>query len=156
MIAIKVPGFGELALAHLVLDFNGTLAVDGRLLPQVAETLNSLAGQLTVHVLTADTFGTVRAAMAGVNCAVDILPPGQQDLAKRDYVRELGAEKCVAVGNGRNDALMLQEAALGIALLQEEGTAVATLSAADVVCRTIHDALALLTTPRRLVATLRS
>lgn len=156
MIAVDIPGFGELALTHLVLDFNGTLAVDGRLLPQVATMLNGLAGELAVHVLTADTFGSARAALAGVDCTLAVLPPGQQDLAKRDYVRELGAEKCVAVGNGRNDALMLQEAALGIALLQEEGSAVTTLTAADVVCRTIHDALALLTTPRRLIATLRS
>lgn len=156
MITIDIPGWGQLTVAHLVLDFNGTLAVDGRLLPQVPETLNRLADQLAIHVLTADTFGTVRAAMAGVRCTVDILPPGQQDLAKRDFVRQLGAEQCVAVGNGRNDALMLQEAALGIVLLQEEGTAVTTLTAADVVCRTIQEALALLANPRRLVATLRS
>lgn len=156
MIAVDIPGFGELRLAHLVLDFNGTLAVDGRLLPQVAETLNSLAGELAIHVLTADTFGSARVALTGVDCTLAVLPLGQQDVAKRDYVRELGAGKCVAVGNGRNDALMLQEAALGIALLQAEGAAVASLTAADVVCRTIHDALTLLTNPRRLVATLRN
>ncbi|MCA9958568.1 MAG: HAD hydrolase family protein, partial [Anaerolineales bacterium] len=63
---------------------------------------------------------------------------------------------CVAVGNGRNDALMLQAAALGIAVLQAEGTAVVTLTAADVVTPTILDALALLTEPRRLIATLRA
>ena len=156
MITIDIPGWGPLTLAHLVLDFNGTLAVDGRPLPHVPEILNNLADSLAIHVLTADTFGTARAALAATRCTVDILPPGQQDVAKRDFVRQLGAEHCVAVGNGRNDALMLQEAALGIVLLQEEGTAVATLTAADVVCRTIQDALTLLATPRRLIATLRS
>ena len=29
MITIKVPGYGVLKLAHLVLDYNGTLARDG-------------------------------------------------------------------------------------------------------------------------------
>lgn len=156
MIAVDIPGFGELRLAHLVLDFNGTLAVDGRLLPGVADLLNDLADQLTIHVLTADTFGSAQAALAGVRSTVSVLPPGQQDLAKRVYVHRLGAKSCVAVGNGRNDRLMLQAAGLGIALLQEEGAAVATLTAADVVCRTIQDALALLANPRRLVATLRN
>lgn len=156
MIAVDIPGFGELRLAHLVLDFNGTLAVDGRLLPGVAALLNDLADQLTIHVLTADTFGSAQAALAGVRSTVSVLPPGQQDLAKRVYVHRLGAKSCVAVGNGRNDRLMLQAAGLGIALLQEEGAAVATLTAADVVCRTIQDALALLANPRRLVATLRN
>lgn len=156
MIEVDIPGYGKLELAHLVLDYNGTLAVDGRLLPGVAETINQLAEQLTIHVLTADTFGSVRTELAGSCCTIGILPAKQQDLAKRVYVNNLGAKQCVAMGNGRNDRLMLQAVALGIALLQEEGTAVATLTAADVVCRNIHEALALLLNPRRLIATLRS
>lgn len=156
MIQVEIPGYGKLELTHLVLDYNGTLAVDGRLLPGVTETLNQLAAQLTIHVLTADTFGSVHTELTGACCTIGILPATQQDRAKRVYVNNLGAKQCVAVGNGRNDRLMLQAAALGIALLQEEGAAVATLTAADIVCRNIDDALALLLNPRRLIATLRS
>ncbi|MCA9977139.1 MAG: hypothetical protein KC413_15370 [Anaerolineales bacterium] len=156
MITIEIPGYKRLQLNHLVLDYNGTLAVDGLLLPHVATTLNTLAEQVQVHVLTADTFGTARAALADVRCELGVLPLQAQDVAKRDYVLALGAAACVAVGNGRNDALMLQAAALGIAVLQAEGTAVVTLTAADVVTPTILDALALLTEPRRLIATLRA
>ena len=32
MIALTIPGFGALELQHLVLDYNGTLAVDGKLI----------------------------------------------------------------------------------------------------------------------------
>lgn len=156
MIEITIPGHDRLRLQHLVLDYNGTLAVDGRLLPGVADTLNALASQLQVHVLTADTFGTAQAALADVHCTLQILPEAAQDVAKRDVVRALGAAACVAVGNGRNDRLMLQEAALGLAVLQAEGTAVVTLLAADVALSSIQEALALLLHPRRLVATLRS
>ena len=42
MISISIPGSGSLNLDHLVLDYNGTLAVDGVLLPGVKETLQSL------------------------------------------------------------------------------------------------------------------
>lgn len=156
MITIDIPGYKLLQLRHLVLDYNGTLAVDGALLPGVAGALHILAAHMQIHVLTADTFGTTQDALADVPCIVNILLPQAQDSAKRDYVVALGAEGCVAVGNGRNDALMLQAAALGIAVLQAEGTAVVTLTAADVVTPTILDALALLTQPRRLIATLRA
>lgn len=156
MIEISIPGFGELRLEHLVLDYNGTLAVDGRLLFGVRERLERLAGQLTIHVVTADTYGHAADYLAGVPCRLAILPPGRQDEAKRDFVRELGVENCVCVGNGRNDCLMLQEAALGIAVLQEEGAAAASLMAADVVASDIQSALELLMQPLRLVATLRA
>jgi soluble P-type ATPase len=156
MIEISIPDFGELQLEHLVLDYNGTLAVDGRLLFGVRERLERLARQLTIHVITADTFGKAADYLAGMPCQLDILPPGRQDEAKRDFVQELGVERCVCVGNGRNDRLMLQEAALGIAVLQEEGAATATLMAADIVSPDIQSALELLMQPLRLIATLRS
>ena len=156
MIEIDIPGFGELRLEHLVLDYNGTLAVDGRILFGVQERLERLASQLTIHVITADTFGKAADYLAGIPCQLAILPLGRQDEAKRDFVRELGVEKCVCVGNGRNDRLMLQEAALGIAVLQEEGAAAVTLIAADVVAPDIQSALELLMQPLRLTATLRA
>jgi soluble P-type ATPase len=64
--------------------------------------------------------------------------------------------KTVAVGNGRNDRLMLQESALGIAVILNEGAAMQTLLCADVVCTDIVAALQLLIHPLRLTATLRS
>ncbi|MCB9423001.1 MAG: ATPase P [Ardenticatenaceae bacterium] len=156
MIEIDIPDFGELRLEHLVLDYNGTLAVDGRILFGVRERLERLASQLTIHVITADTFGKAADYLAGIPCRLDILPPGRQDEAKRDFVCKLGVANCVCVGNGRNDRLMLQEAALGIAVLQDEGAAAATLMAADAVAADIQSALELLIRPLRLIATLRS
>ncbi len=156
MIDVEVPGFGRLEIEHLVLDYNGTLAVDGRLVDGVADDLDALADRLAVHVVTADTFGKAAEALSGVRCRLDILPSGGQDVAKRDFVRALGAERTVAVGNGRNDRLMLREAAVGIAVILAEGASGLTLAAADVVASDIRAALALLAHPLRLVATLRS
>ena len=156
MIEIDIPGHKTLHLEHLVLDYNGTMAVDGVLLDEVAEMLEALSTQLEIHVLTADTFGKVKSAMAGIPCRVSILPPGQQDTGKLTYVEQLGVDRVVCIGNGRNDRLMLREAALGIAVLQREGAAAQTLLAADVVAPNIKGALELLIHPRRLVATLRA
>jgi soluble P-type ATPase len=155
MIQIDIPGFTKLQLNHLVLDYNGTLACDGRLIPGVREYLKSLAEKIAIHVLTADTFGGVGGELEGMNCRVFIIGAGDQDRSKLQYVEDLGPEGVVCIGNGRNDRLMLKEAALGIAVVQTEGAAAETLLAADVVCYDIISALELLLNPLRLAATLR-
>ena len=156
MIEVNIPGFGSIAVQHLVLDYNGTLAVDGRPAAGVKRALSALADRLTVHVVTADTFGEVAREMADVPCTVSILSPGRQDEAKCRYVERLGAEHVAAVGNGRNDALMLEASRLGIAVILAEGASPAAVQAADVVCTEILSALALLDHPLRLTATLRT
>ena len=156
MIDIDIPGGRPLHLKHLVLDYNGTLAVDGRRVAGAGQLLTRLAKDIDIHVITADTFGEVRQRMADIPCQVSVLPSGSQDQAKLDYVAELGAQQTVCMGNGRNDGLMLKAAGLGVAVMLEEGAAVATLMAADVVCKSIVDALMLLVEPLRLTATLRS
>ncbi len=156
MIDITIPGSGKIQLEHLVLDYNGTLACDGNLLECVAERLTALAQVLTIHVITADTFGKVQAAMAGLPCMVRILPQTGQGHAKMAYVWQLDRTRVAAIGNGRNDRLMLQAAKLGIAVVGPEGAAVDTLHAADIAVPNIHAALDLLQNPLRLVATLRA
>jgi soluble P-type ATPase len=156
MLEIDIPGYKKLVLAFLVLDYNGTIACDGRLIPGVRERLEELAKSVSIHILTADTFGSVQREMTGIPCDVVVIGRENQTQAKADYVRRLGLQKTGSVGNGRNDALMLKESVLGIAVVQEEGGAVETLLSADIATRSILDALDLLLHPLRLTATLRS
>jgi P-type E1-E2 ATPase len=156
MISIDIPGFRKLELVHLVSDYNGTLALDGKLLPGVAEAVSSLAPNIHIHVITADTFGLAKAQLAGLPIRLAITPVESQAEAKLQFVSELGANTVVAIGNGRNDRKMLSAAALGIALIQREGGAAETLASADVVSTSILDALEFLRNPKRLVATLKS
>jgi P-type E1-E2 ATPase len=155
MLCIEIPGWGRLEVAHLLCDLNGTLAVDGRVSAAVADRLSALRASLDIHIATADTFGTA-GRLAGLGARVQVLGPGDQTAAKAAIVRALGASGTVVVGNGRNDAAMLREAALGIAILGREGAAPQTLLAADVVVARIEDALDLLLHPKRLAATLRT
>lgn len=156
MLTIEVPGLGGLELEHMVADYNGTLACDGVLLDGVPERIAALADILHVHVVTADTFGLAQRQLDGLPCRLTVLDASNQDQAKLDYVRRLGAASVACIGNGRNDRLMVREAALGIAVALGEGAAVETLVQADVVCTDACAALDLLLHPRRLVATLRS
>lgn len=155
MIDLDIPGRGALRLQHLVSDVNGTLALDGELLPGVAEGLRALAPQLEIHLLTADTFGRQAAIDQALGLTAVRIPAGKESQAKAAYVDKLGAHRVVALGQGANDAGMLRAAGLGICVLSPEGTAGEAAQAADVLAPDIAAALALLHNPRRLVATLR-
>lgn len=155
MIEIEIPGRSMLRLQHLVSDVNGTLAVDGTLLEGVAEKIHSLKKHLTIHLLTADTHGRQAAIDRLLELTATRIQPGREAEQKAEYVRRLGAESVVALGQGANDAAMLKEAALGLCVLSAEGTAVETLLAADLLLPDIHAALALLEHPLRIRASLR-
>jgi soluble P-type ATPase len=152
MIQIDIPDWGVLELQHAVFDINGTLAVDGTPFPGVVERLRRLAELLSLQALTAGTHGNIAELERLLAIPIRIIEDGEE---KARYVRQLGAEHVVAFGNGRNDISMLRTAALGIAVLSDEGIAVGALQAADIVALGPVDAIDLLLNPKRLIATLR-
>ena len=155
MIEVSIPGRGTWKLEHLLLDVNGTLSLDGQLLPGVAERIAELRQDLRVRLLTADTFGKGKVLSQELGVSLQKVSPPSEDHAKEAVVHELGAENVVAIGNGANDVHMLRAARLGIAVLGPEATAAEALKAADVLAPDILAALDLLLHPKRLVATLR-
>jgi P-type E1-E2 ATPase len=155
MIEIDIPGYTVFRFQHLVLDVNGTIAKDGQLIQGTKELLEELAAQLEVHMITADTHGRQETINRQLNLTAVLIPVQKQAEAKLNYIERLGADTVVAVGNGANDAAMLEGAALGIAIIGPEGAAGITLQKADVVAADIRSALELLLHPKRLIATLR-
>lgn len=159
MIELSIPGRGIIRLEHLVCDVNGTLAVDGKLVEGVKAHISALRDRLDIHLLTADTFGRQTLIDQQLNLTAVRLEParemGDEARQKAAYVRGLGAERVVAIGQGANDSLMLEAAAVGICLMSPEGTARETLLAADLVAPGILSALEILEKPLRMVATLR-
>jgi len=155
MIELTIPGRGTLQLKHLVTDVNGTLAIDGKLIDGVAKQLGGLADRLQIHMLTADTHGRQANIDKLLKLKATRIRKGKEPEQKAAFVRELGAENVIAFGQGANDAGMLKEAAIGVALISAEGLATETLNAADLVLPDILSALALLENPVRLIASLR-
>ena len=107
MLEINIPGAPTLRLTHLILDYNGTLAGDGAMLPGVSERLEILAQHLEIHIVTADTFGSVRTQVDHLPVQLAVIPLEKQAQAKAAYLENLGSANSAAIGNGRNDALML-------------------------------------------------
>lgn len=155
MLKIEVPGWKTLEIENLVLDLNGTIAVDGKVSDKVAKKIYLLKSELNIVVLTADTLGRLEEIKKRLRVEVVKIEQGKEKIQKREYVQKLGGSTTVAIGNGANDELMLAEAAVGIAVLEEEGLACEVITAADVLVRDAAAALDLLMNPIRLVATLR-
>lgn len=152
-IEVSVPGGTDLRLQSLLLDVNGTLTHRGQLLDGVQPRIDRLRSALDIHLLSADTFGTlddIARHLGGLQ--VTRISTGQEKAA---FAERQGTAGCAAVGNGANDQLMLTTVALGIAVIGPEGASAQTLAAADVATTTIAHALDLLLEPQTLTATLR-
>ena len=155
MLELNIPGFGELQIKNVVFDMNGTLAVDGIISDETSATLIELAKSLELYVLTADTHGTFKEMSAGLPITGRITNNPIAAGEKLALVQELGPEQTIAMGNGNNDVLMLEAAAIGIVVMDGEGASSKAIAAGDLVVRNTAEALAMLQHPKRLVAGLR-
>ncbi|KRF13629.1 HAD family hydrolase [Paenibacillus sp. Soil787] len=151
---LLIPGQDNLLINHLVLDFNGTIALDGRILPNVKETLLELEKLLKIHVLTADSNGSAARECEGLPVELHVIGQDDQREEKRRFVRTISPGVAV-IGNGVNDELMFHEADLSIAVIGQEGCATATLLSSKIVVTDIIDGLNLLLMHHRLIPTLR-
>ena len=155
MIEVNIPGRGEYRLEHLLLDLNGTIALDGELLEGVEERVSRLRPLINIWLVSADTFGSATALGNKLGVKVSVLPEGRESARKLEIVEKLGRDSTVCIGNGSNDESMLESAAIGIGVIGEEGASGRAVRASAVVVNNINSALDLLLNPTRLVATLR-
>ncbi len=142
-------------IKNIVCDYNGTIAKDGIVLEQIREFFGQLSKSYKIFVITADTFGSVQAQLEGFGVEIKILSSNDHTKEKSDFIQELGEKNVVAIGNGNNDALMLKKAAIGIAILGDEGCSKEALMSADIICKSIIEAFELILQPKRFIATLR-
>ena len=129
---IDIPGWGNIDIENIVIDLNGTIATDGRVPLEVKEKINSLSELAKIYILTADTQGTANEEILGMNAELIKIPEEDSKQGKFDFLKTLNLEVTVAIGNGSNDQLILKEAALGIAVLGDEGVSVSAIKSADI------------------------
>ncbi|MCD6420339.1 MAG: HAD family hydrolase [Synergistetes bacterium] len=156
MISVTIPGKGDIVIKAVAMDMNGTIALDGRLLPGIKDMLGLLKDKVDIFVLTSDTYGTAD-ELQNILPYVKLimLPSGSSGEAKVELLREYSWDGIVAIGNGCNDVQMFNSACVSIAVVGREGLCDQLLEKADIVVTDVRDAIALLLNPKRLVATLR-
>lgn len=155
MISIKNPGMEPLEIHNLVLDFNGTIATDGHIIPGLQEKIAAIEAQgVQVCCLTADSHGTATPQCETIGIAIKRFPLAQAGPEKAAIVQRLEGDT-MAVGNGLNDIPMLDAAKMAVAVIGQEGCSARLISHADIVVTSIFDALDLLLKPTRTKGLLR-
>jgi soluble P-type ATPase len=171
MISIERPGQGNLEIDFILIDFEGTLASDRRVHPRAKDKINLLSKRAKIYIFVnpppppfnkGGTGGIlakgekehVEEVLKRVKAEIIYLIEGESSQKKWDLLRELGANRTVAIGNGADDVPMIEGAGLGICILGKEGTSSESLNKADVVFMSILDALDFLLKPLRQKSTL--
>ncbi|MCJ7747592.1 MAG: hypothetical protein MUP27_07590 [Desulfobacterales bacterium] len=156
MIIIERPGQGNLEIEFVLIDFEGTVASDRRVHPKAKDKINLLSKRTKIYILAKGEKEGVEESLRRVKAEIFWLPEGDFSRRKLDLLRQLGATRTVAIGNGVDDAPMIEEAGLGICIISKEGTSAEAMKRADVVVSNILDALDFLLKPLRQKATLGS
>jgi soluble P-type ATPase len=154
MISVGRPGQSNLEIEFILIDFEGTLASDRRVHPKAKDKINLLSKRTKIYILAKEEKKLVEERLRKVKAEIVYVTEGEASLRKLDLLRKLGAKQCVAIGNGADDAPMIEEAGFGICVLGKEGTSLETMKKADAVFTDILDALDFLLKPLRQKATL--
>ena len=154
MIFIERPSQGNLEIEFILIDFEGTLALDRRVHPKAKDKINLLSKRAKIYILTKEEKEHAEEVLKKVKAEIIYLTEGESSQKKLDLLRQLGANRTVAIGNGADDVPMIEEAGLGICVLGKEGTFSEAIKKADVVFMNILDTLDFLLKPLRQKATL--
>lgn len=142
-------------IVNLLLDYNGTIAKDGKLILGLKETLARLGKELSIYIITADTNQNVVRKLVGLTLKIIIIKGVNEDEEKLKILKKLGENNTAVIGNGNNDTLILRKSILGIGIINEEGISSKAILNSDIVVKSLDDAFTLFLKPKRLIATLR-
>ena len=156
MLIYKIPGRKDIEIENIVFDYNGTIAIDGKILGRVKESLLELKKHVNVYILTADTYGTAKKECINIGVQILTFPKENAGESKRNIVKNLGGEKTFCIGNGFNDIPMFKESILSIAVVEGEGCSGKLLPYADIVTRSITEAIEIVLSKDKIKATLRN
>ena len=154
MILLQRPGQDPLEIEFIMLNFEGTLATDGRVHPKAKDKINLLSKRARIFIFTTGEKESVSAVLRNVKAEVVYLREGEASRGKLDLLQQLGPRRAVAIGSGMSDIEMIQNSGLGIGVMSREGTLSEVIGKADLVFMTVVDALDFLLKPLRQRATL--
>lgn len=154
---VNIPKFGTIKIKNIIFDMNGTIQFKGQVSDEIVKKFNELKKHYNVYLVSSDTRGNLSniAQKLGVDY-IKIAPTNITDAEEKNNVLlKLGKEQTIAVGNGNNDALMLKNALLGIAIIGSEGASSKSILNSNVVFTDPLSAIDFLLDEKIMIATLR-
>lgn len=155
MIKFEIPGMEPFEIENLCLDYNGTIAYEGKLIEGVSDKIVELKKYLNIYVLTADTYGTTKKECEKLGINIVTFDRANASICKEEIIKSLKGNS-IAFGNGLNDIKMFDAAKISIAIIEGEGVAGALLPHATIVVSKVIDAFNLILDKNKIKATLRN
>jgi soluble P-type ATPase len=154
MLTLLRPGQDPLEVEFLFVDFEGTLASDGRIHPKAKDKINLLSKRIRIHVFVKSGQALPEKTFRNVKAEIVYLTEGSSSKQKTDRLEKLGPGRTVAIGNGLDDARIIEEAGFGICVIGKEGASGEAVRKADLVVMSVLDAFDFLLKPLRQKATM--
>ena len=154
MISIQRPGMETLDIHFVLLDFEGTLGMDGRVHPKAKDKVNLLSKRVTVYILTKSSKEKVEETLKKMKAEILSMTEGDSSQQKLDVLQRLGPHQTAVIGNGFDDVQIMEQAGLGMCVIGKEGSSPEAVAKADLVVTSVLDALDFLLRPLRQGATL--
>jgi soluble P-type ATPase len=149
MISIQRPGMESLDIHFVLIDFEGTLAMDGRVHPKAKDKVNLLSKRVTITILTKSNREKVEETLRKMRAEILYVTEGDSSQQKLNALQRLGAHQTVVIGNGLDDVRILEQAGLGMCVIGKEGASAEAMAKADLVVTHVLDALDFLLKPLR-------
>ncbi len=154
MILIQRPGQESIEIDYILIDFEGTLALDGRVHPKAKDKINLLSKRTKIYIFAKGEKEKIEETLRRVKAELFFLKEEDSSSKKLDLLLNLGAPRAVVIGNGLDDVPLMEEAGLSMVIIGKEGTSGKLIQTADLVFTNIVDALDFLLKPLRQKATL--
>jgi len=154
MISIQRPGMESLDIHFVLIDFEGTLAMDGRVHPKAKDKVNLLSKRATIYILTKSNREKVEETLTKMKVEILYLTEGDSSQQKLNVLQRLGSHQTAVIGNGLDDVRIMEQAGLGMCVIGKEGSSAEAMAKADLVVSNVLDALDFLLKPLRQRATL--
>ena len=154
MISIQRPGMESLDIHFILIDFEGTLAMDGRVHPKAKDKVNLLSKRATIYILTKSNREKVEETLKKMKVKILYVTEGDSSQQKLDVLQRLGPHQTAVIGNGLDDVRIMEQAGLGMCVIGKEGSSAEAMAKADLVVTHVLDALDFLLKPLRQRATL--
>jgi soluble P-type ATPase len=154
MISIQRPGMENLDIHFVLIDFEGTLAMDGRVHPKAKDKVNLLSKRATIYILTKSNRGKVEETLKKMKVEILYLTEEDSSQQKLNVLQRLGSHQTAVIGNGLDDVRIMEQAGLGMCVIGKEGSSAEAMAKADLVVNNVLDALDFLLKPLRQRATL--
>ncbi len=154
MISIQRSGMENLDIHYVLIDFEGTLAMDSRVHPKAKEKVNLLSKRATIYILTKSNREKVEKSLRKMKVDIVYVTEGDASQQKLNVLQRLGPHLTAVIGNGLDDLQMMDQAGLGMCVIGKEGSSAEAVAKADLVVTNVLDALDFLLKPLRQRATL--